>query len=82
MLACSVELVHARTCARVDTLDFLDFHDLGTFVVPTARADPVWMFGLVAVRALRERLLGERVVSASLASPALGVTPFRISHFQ
>ena len=67
-------------CFRL--LQLFDFHHLGTLVVPTVWTHSVRMFGLVAMRALGERLQDERVMCPAFTSPALRMSSLGVCHFR
>ena len=74
-------LWRSRTDAAIQALELFDFHHLGTLVVPTMGTHSVWLFGLVAMRALGERLVDERVMCSAFTPPALRVSTLGIGHF-
>jgi hypothetical protein len=59
---------------------FFHFHYFAAFVVTALGAGAVRHFLLVAVRALRERVLRQRIMRAAGGTAFLGVSPFWIRH--
>src|SRR5207247_4601322 len=60
--------------------DLADLDDFPPLVISAVRADPVWQFVLLAVRALRKGRAGQGVVGAPLVPACARVTSFRIRH--
>jgi hypothetical protein len=65
---------------KLEKLLGLYFDDFAAFVMSTLRAGAVRLLALVAIRALRERGRGEKVVGAAARGACFRVAPFWIRH--
>src|SRR5579872_5115730 len=65
---------------RVALTGFLDFQNFAAFVIAALGAGPMRHLALMAVRAFRECVTFERIVSAPVSGACLRVPPFWIWH--